>query len=83
MEVEDGQVPALATHPTKVSPWLELTRWPEYLRGQDLTVAALLGCPPDQDTEPLLVQFSASVQWLVSQAYHAIQSGQINKFNQI
>jgi hypothetical protein len=32
-EVEDGQVPALATHPTEVSPWLELTRWPEYLRG--------------------------------------------------
>jgi hypothetical protein len=44
-EVEDGQVPALATHPTKVSPWLELTRWPEYLRGQDLTMVALLGCP--------------------------------------
>jgi hypothetical protein len=83
MEVEDGQVPALATHPTKVSPWLELTRWPEYLWGQDLTTAALLGCPPDQDTEPLLVQFSASVQRLVSQAYHAIQSGQINKFDQI
>ncbi|KAJ0413686.1 hypothetical protein BJY00DRAFT_319573 [Aspergillus carlsbadensis] len=35
-EVEDGQVPALATHPTKVSPWLELTRWLEYLWGQDL-----------------------------------------------
>jgi hypothetical protein len=82
-EIEDGQVLALAGHPTKVSPWLELTRWPEYLRGWDLTTVALLGCPPDQDTEPLLVQFSASVQWLVSQVYHAIQSGQINKFNQI
>jgi hypothetical protein len=82
-EVEDGQVPALATHPTEVSPWLELTRWPEYLRGQDLTTAALLGCPPDQDTEPLLVQFSASVQRLVSQAYHAIRSGRINEFDQI
>jgi hypothetical protein len=82
-EVEDGQVPALATHPTEVSPWLELTRWPEYLQGQDLTTVALLGCPPDQDTEPLLVQFSASVQRLVSQAYHAIQSGRINEFDQI
>jgi hypothetical protein len=61
MEVEDGQVPALATHPTKVSPWLELTRWPEYLQGQDLTAVALLGCPPNQDIELLLVQFSASV----------------------
>jgi hypothetical protein len=54
-EVEDGQVPALATHLTEVSLWLELTRWPEYLQGQDLTTAALLGCPPDQDTELLLV----------------------------
>jgi hypothetical protein len=44
-----------------VSPWLELSRWPEYLRGQDLTTAALLGCLPDQDAEPLLVQFSTSV----------------------
>jgi hypothetical protein len=66
-----------------VSPWLELTRWPEYLRGRDLTTAALLGCPPDLDTEPLLVQFSASVQRLVSQAYHAIRSGRINEFDQI
>ncbi|OJJ07727.1 hypothetical protein ASPVEDRAFT_877786 [Aspergillus versicolor CBS 583.65] len=54
-EVEDGQVPALATYPTKISLWLELTRWPEYLRGQDLTIAALLGCLPDYDTEPLLI----------------------------
>jgi hypothetical protein len=81
VEVEDGQVPALATHPTEVSPWLELTRWPEYLRGQDLTAVALLGCLPNQETEPLLVQFSASVQRLVSQAYDAIQSGQINEFD--
>jgi hypothetical protein len=50
-----SQVPVLDPHPTKASPWLELTRWPDYLRGQDLTVAALLGCPPDLDTEPLLV----------------------------
>jgi hypothetical protein len=82
-EVEDSQVPALATHPTKVLPWLELTRWPEYLRGQDLTAVALLGCLANQDTEPLLVQFSSSVQRLVSQAYDAIQSGQINEFDQV
>ncbi|KAL3446300.1 hypothetical protein BJX65DRAFT_308999 [Aspergillus insuetus] len=45
--------------------------------------AALLGCPPDEAMEPLLVQFGASVQRLVGQAYHAIQSGQINEFDQI
>ncbi|KAF7184795.1 hypothetical protein CNMCM7691_006403 [Aspergillus felis] len=30
------QIRALDPHPTAVSPWLELTRWPEYLWGQDL-----------------------------------------------
>jgi hypothetical protein len=39
-EIEDGQVPATDPHPTAVSPWLELTRWPEYLRGQDLAAVA-------------------------------------------
>ncbi|KAL4912955.1 hypothetical protein BDW62DRAFT_206027, partial [Aspergillus aurantiobrunneus] len=36
-ELANGQVPAIDPHPTEASPWLELTRWPEYLRGQDLT----------------------------------------------
>ncbi|KAL4744200.1 hypothetical protein BDW72DRAFT_213959 [Aspergillus terricola var. indicus] len=64
----DGHVPVLDAHPTEASPWLELTRWPEYLRGQDLTAVALLGCPPDPETEPLLVELSASVQRLIDQA---------------
>ncbi|KAL4755670.1 uncharacterized protein BDW70DRAFT_165234 [Aspergillus foveolatus] len=79
----DGHVPVLDAHPTEASPWLELTRWPEYLRGQDLTAVALLGCPPDPETEPLLVELSASVQRLIDQAYQAIRSGQINEFDQI
>jgi hypothetical protein len=43
VELANSQVPSLSAHPTEVSPWLELTRWPEYLRGQDLTAVALLG----------------------------------------
>jgi hypothetical protein len=54
-EWEASQVPALDPHPTEVSPWLELTRWPEYLRGQDLTTVALLGTLPDPREELLLV----------------------------
>jgi hypothetical protein len=76
-------VPVLDPHPTEVSPWLELTQWPEYLRGQDLTAVALLGGLPDPREEPLLVQLSASVQQLIDQAYHAIREGQINEFNQV
>ncbi|KAG2001179.1 hypothetical protein GB937_010416, partial [Aspergillus fischeri] len=82
-ELANGQVPCLDAHPTEVSPWLELTRWPEYLRGQDLTAVALLGCPPDPVQEPLLAQFSASVERLIHQAYQTIRNGQINEFDQI
>ncbi|KAE8363256.1 hypothetical protein BDV27DRAFT_146297 [Aspergillus caelatus] len=38
-EQTDGQIPIIDPHPTAVSPWLELTRWPEYLCSQDLTAA--------------------------------------------
>ncbi|KAI9035076.1 uncharacterized protein KD926_004658 [Aspergillus affinis] len=63
-ERADGQVLTIDPHPTAVSPWLELTRWPQYLQGQDLTAVALLGDLPDT-TEPLLEQFTASVQRLM------------------
>lgn len=82
-EIEDGQVPVIDPHPTAVCPWLELTRWPEYLRGQDLTAVALLACPPDPASEPLLAQFSASVKRLIDQAYHAIREGDLNEFDQV
>ncbi|GFF59837.1 telomere-associated RecQ helicase, putative [Aspergillus udagawae] len=59
-ELANSQVPSLGAHPTEVSPWLELTRWLEYLRGQDLTTVALLGNLPDPAQEPLLALFSAS-----------------------
>ncbi|KAL6228589.1 hypothetical protein BDW75DRAFT_246594, partial [Aspergillus navahoensis] len=82
-EVADGQIPMLEPDLTEVSPWLELTRWPEYLRGQDLATVASLGGMPDLQTEPLLAQLSASVQRLINQAYQAIRSGQINEFDQV
>ncbi|KAF7174580.1 hypothetical protein CNMCM5623_008001 [Aspergillus felis] len=70
-ELANSQVPSLGAHLTKVSPWLELTHWPEYLQGQDLTA------------EPLLALFSASVERLIQQAYQTIRSGQINEFDQV
>ncbi|KAF4237745.1 hypothetical protein CNMCM6805_006802 [Aspergillus fumigatiaffinis] len=40
-------------------------------------------CLPDSTTEPLLEQFTASIWRLIDQAYHAIQNGRINEFDQI
>ncbi|GFG01000.1 conserved hypothetical protein [Aspergillus udagawae] len=82
-ELANSQVPSLSAHPTEVSPWLELTRWPEYLRGQDLTAVALLGDLLNPAQEPLLALFSASVERLIQQAYQSIRSGQINEFDQV
>ena len=79
----DGQIPVLEAYPTEVSSWLELIRWPEYLRGRDLTAVALLGCLPDSQTEPLLVQFAASIQRLIDNAYWVIRDGRINEFDQV
>ncbi|KAF7184841.1 hypothetical protein CNMCM7691_006891 [Aspergillus felis] len=82
-ELANSQIPSLGAHPTKVSPWLELTHWPEYLQGQDLTAVALLGNLPNPAQEPLLALFSASIKRLIQQAYQTIWSGQINEFNQV
>jgi hypothetical protein len=71
-ELANSQVPSLSAHLTEVSPWLELTRWPEYLQGQDLTAVALLGNLSDPAREPLLALFSTSVEWLIQQAYQTI-----------
>lgn len=68
---------------TEVSPWLELTRWPEYLRGWDFTAAARLGMLPDPVQEPLLVAFADSVERLIQAAYISIKERRINEFDQV
>ncbi|KAL4947743.1 hypothetical protein BDW69DRAFT_189911 [Aspergillus filifer] len=68
-------------HPTKVSPWLELTRWPEYLRGQDLATVVVLAELPDPATKLLLVAFADSMARLINCAYHTIRNHWINKFD--
>jgi hypothetical protein len=65
-EIKNGRVPVIDPHPMAVSPWLELTRWPEYLWGQDLATVALLGCLPDPAMELILMQFSASIKQLIN-----------------
>ena len=68
---------------TEVSPWLELTQWPQYLQGHSLRAAAAAGTLPDpQAEEPLLMTICGSVDRLVERAYDGICSNRINAFDQ-
>ncbi|KAL6228872.1 hypothetical protein BDW75DRAFT_235607 [Aspergillus navahoensis] len=81
-QVQMQQIP-LRKHATEVSPWLELTRWPEYLGTCNLVAAAALGALPDPSQEPLLVLLVQSVERLIQQSYHTIKDRRINEFDQI
>ncbi|KAI9034791.1 uncharacterized protein KD926_005471 [Aspergillus affinis] len=76
------QIP-VRKHPTEVSPWLELTRWPDYLAACDLAAAASLGALPDPVQEPLLALFTQSVERLIQRSYQTIKDRRINEFDQI
>jgi hypothetical protein len=71
------------SHRTEVSPWLELTRWREYLMGHRLDTVAALGAKPELGREPLLEAFADSVQRLIEAGRQAIIKHQINHFDQI
>lgn len=68
---------------TETSPWLELTRWPEYVRGRSFSHLAALTCLPDPQTEPILVAFEKSVDRLIQAAYTSITTHRINEFDQV
>lgn len=81
-EAEDEVAP---TNPdvTEASPWLELTRWPEYVRGYSFNKVASLAFPPDPATEPLLIAVERSVRRLIQLAFDSISSHRINEFDQV
>ena len=81
-EKQDRQIPA-RKHFTEISPWLELTHWPEYLAACDLAAAASLGALPDPGQEPLLALFAESVERLIWCSYRTICDHRINEFDQI
>ena len=68
---------------TETSLWLELTRWPEYIRGHGFFDVAKLAYLPDFGTEPILVAIERSVKRLVNRAFESILSYRINKFDQV
>lgn len=81
-ERQTQQIPP-RKHATEVSPWLELTRWPEYLGSCDLAAAADLGALPDPRQEPLLVLLVESVERLIQRSYRTIKDRRINEFDQV
>jgi hypothetical protein len=69
--------------PTEASPWLDMTRWGDYLRGYSFTQVVPLGAHPDPLQEPLLVEFASSISRIIQQAYQSIQEDRINVFDQV
>jgi hypothetical protein len=57
---------------TEVSPWLEMTRWPRYLRGYSFGEVAPLAGPADPTSEPILVEFSNRLDRIVEEAHSSI-----------
>ncbi|CAN9210663.1 hypothetical protein AA0121_g11547 [Alternaria tenuissima] len=68
--------------PTEVSPWLEMTRWPKYLQGHSFIEIARLASPASLASEPLLVEFSDSLDRVVEQAHTSIRDDKVNVFDQ-
>ena len=67
---------------TEVSPWLQVTRWPKYLRGQDFAQVASLGIGAQYGAEPLLVEFSRSVVRVIEKANISIENDVVNMLDQ-
>ncbi|PVH90612.1 hypothetical protein DM02DRAFT_734499 [Periconia macrospinosa] len=59
---------------TEVSQWLEMTRWPKYLQGYSFGEVAPLASPADPASEPILIEFSDSVDRIVEEAHRSIQN---------
>jgi hypothetical protein len=71
---------AMAT--TEVSPWLEMTRWPRYFNGLDMTKVAPLAYAPNPITEAALVALGESFDRVIEQAYQSICEDRISVFDQ-
>lgn len=81
-EAEDRIAPS-EEDVTEASPWLELTRWPEYIRGHGFLEVAELTFLPDPVTEPVLVAVELSVKRLIQRAVDSISAHRINEFDQV
>jgi hypothetical protein len=67
---------------TEVSPWLELTRWPNDVQGHRFNDLVPLASLPDH-REPLPFIIEGSIELLIQDAYQSIKEHRINEFDQI
>jgi hypothetical protein len=66
---------------TEVSPWLEMTRWPRYFHGLNMTDVAPLAYVANPITEPALVVLRESFERLIEHAYQSILEDRISVFD--
>ena len=69
--------------PTEVSPWLEATRWHQYLGTYPLRRLAALAEPCNAAREPLLALIGESLQRVVEAASESVCADRINVFDQL
>jgi hypothetical protein len=77
-----GQVMHDSASAKEVSPWLQLTRWPRYLKGYPLSCLAALAALPQDGSHPILHLLCSSLDRLVEAAYQSICEDRINVFDQ-
>lgn len=53
---------------------LEMTRWPRYLKGYSFGKVAPLASPANPTSEPILVEFSNSLDRIVEEAHSSTKS---------
>jgi hypothetical protein len=66
---------------TEVSPWLEMTKWPRYFDGLDMTKVAPLAYRPNSVTKAALVIMGESFDRIIEQAYRSICEDRISVFD--
>ena len=66
----------------EVSPWLELTRWPQYLSGYPLSDLSHLAALPEKTEAPVLHILCLSLDRLIEEAYRSVCEDRINVFDQ-
>ncbi|KAF3031497.1 hypothetical protein E8E11_000866 [Didymella keratinophila] len=77
-----GRMYSNSSTKTEVSPWLEMTRWPRYFDGLDMTQVAPLAYGPNPITELALVVVGDSFDRIIEQAYRSICEDRISVFDQ-
>lgn len=70
------------SHWVQVSPWLETTKWTEYLKGRDLAATAMLIKPATPLDDDCLLQTVAPLDRVIDQARESVLNDRINIFDQ-